>query len=189
MVMPILDLCSGSGEWSRPYREAGYDVIQVDVKDGQDVRLLEVLPYPIRGILAAPPCTHLAGSGARWWEEKGTEALIESLSIVDACLRAVVIYRPKWWALENPVGRLNKYLGEPTYRFHPNDYAGYSEDPESNEYTKYTCLWGSFNVPEPLPGKLRNKDYIHIMPPSDERAALRSVTPDGFAKAFMEANP
>lgn len=55
MVMPILDLCSGSGEWSRPYREAGYDVIQVDVKDGQDVRLLEVLPYPVRGILAAPP--------------------------------------------------------------------------------------------------------------------------------------
>ena len=189
MVLNILDLCSGSGEWSRPYREAGYTVIQVDVKDGQDVRLMKKLPYPIRGILAAPPCTDLAGSGARWWTEKGTEALIESLSIVDACLRAVVIYRPKWWALENPVGRLVHYLGEPKLRFDPNDYAGYSEDPESNEYSKYTCIWGEFNLPEPEPGYMRKKDYIHRMPPSDERATLRSITPDGFAKAFMEANP
>lgn len=189
MVLNILDLCSGSGEWSRPYREAGYTVIQVDVINGQDVRLMEKLPYPIRGILAAPPCTHFSGSGARWWAGKGMDPLIEGLSIVDACLRAVVIYQPKWWALENPVGRLNKYLGEPTYRFDPNDYAGYSNDPESNEYTKYTCLWGKFNIPESLPGLLRNKDYIHRMPPSEERGALRSVTPDGFAKAFKEANP
>ena len=87
MVMPILDLCSGSGEWSRPYQEAGYDVIQVDVRDGQDVRLLEVLPYPVRGILAAPPCTHLAGSGARWWEEKGTEALTAAVEHINGdCL-------------------------------------------------------------------------------------------------------
>lgn len=188
-MLNILDLCSGSGEWSRPYREAGYSVTQVDVKAGQDVRLMKKLPYPIRGILAAPPCTDLAGSGARWWTEKGTEALIESLSIVDACLRAVVIYRPKWWALENPVGRLVHYLGEPRLRFDPNDYAGYSENPESNEYSKYTCIWGEFNLPEPEPGYMRKKDYIHRMPPSDERAAMRSITPDGFAKAFMEANP
>lgn len=150
---------------------------------------MKKLPYPIRGILAAPPCTDLAGSGARWWTEKGTEALIESLSVVDACLRAVVIYRPKWWALENPVGRLVHYLGEPRLRFDPNDYAGYSDNPESNEYSKYTCIWGEFNLPEPEPGYMRKKDYIHRMPPSDERATLRSITPDGFAKAFMEANP
>ena len=189
MVLNILDLCSGSGEWSRPYRESGYNVIQADIKNGTDIRLLKKYPYPIRGILAAPPCTHFSGSGARWWEEKGETALLEALSIVDSCLRAVVIYRPKWWCLENPVGRLTHYLGEPKYRFHPNDYAGYSEDPESNEYTKYTCLWGDFNIPDPSPGELRNKEYIHKMPPSDERSTLRSITPDGFAKAFKEANP
>ena len=189
MVLNVLSLCSGSGEWDRPYREAGYNVIQVDALDGQDVRLLKKLPYPIRGILAGPPCTHFSGSGARWWEGKGTEALIDGLSVVDACLRAVVIYKPKWWCLENPVGRLVHYLGEPRVRFHPNDYAGYSEDPESNEYTKYTCLWGDFTVPEPKLGQLRRKEYIHHMSPGPNRGAKRSVTPDGFARAFMEANP
>lgn len=188
-MLTVLDMCSGSGSWSEPYRKDGYEVIEIDLKHGKDVRLLEKLEYPIRGILAAPPCTHLSGSGARWWDEKGDAALLEALSIVDACLRAVIIYRPKWWCLENPVGRLSKYLGEPVYRFHPNDYAGYSDDPLSNEYQKYTCLWGRFNIPPKKQGKMRNKDYIHMLSPSPERGAIRSVTPDGFARAFKEANP
>jgi hypothetical protein len=61
----ILSLCDYSGSWSKPYRDAGYKVIQVDIKHGQDVRLFE-FPGQVHGILAAPPCTHLASSGARW---------------------------------------------------------------------------------------------------------------------------
>ena len=117
--------------------------------------------------------------------------LADRYIIQDLISYTLIDDRRSGWLLSEEllVGRLSKYLGEPVYRFHPNDYAGYSDDPESNEYTKYTCLWGNFNIPEPRPGKLRNKEYIHRMPPSDERAALRSITPDGFAKAFMEANP
>jgi len=188
-MLTILDLCSGSGGWSRPYREAGYDVIEFDIDQGQDIRLVKKLPYPVRGILAAPPCTHLASSGARWWEEKGDDALLEALSIVDACLRTVLIYNPKWWCLENPVGRLSKYIGPPVYYFHPNDYAEYSDDPVSNEYQKYTCLWGDFKIPPKKPGIMRRKEYIWRLAPSDERGNIRSITPDGFARAFMEANP
>ena len=70
-------------------------------------------------ILAAPPCDHLAGSGARWWAEKGEGALLEALAVVDACLRAVAIYRPRVWALENPSGRLSRYLGPPVGTFNP----------------------------------------------------------------------
>jgi site-specific DNA-cytosine methylase len=189
MVLTILDLCSGSGAWSKPYRDKGYDVIEIDVKDDKDVRLIRKLDYPIKGILSAPPCTHLSGSGARWWKEKGKEALLEALSIVDACLRAVVLYKPKWWCLENPVGRLSRFLGKPNDTFHPNDYALYSDNPFSNEYSKLTCLWGNYVMPEKKPGKMMNKNKIWYISPSDNRGQERSVTPDGFAKAFQIFNP
>lgn len=64
----ILDLCGGTGAWSRPYKEAGYDVRIITLP--QDVRLIEFIANAY-GILAAPPCTDLASSGARWWEQKG----------------------------------------------------------------------------------------------------------------------
>lgn len=181
----ILSLCDYSGEWSRPYKDAGYTVIQVDIKHGQDVRTL-VYPGDVYGILAAPPCTHLAASGARWWKEKGESALLESLAIADACLRFVALCKPKFWALENPVGRLAKYYGPPSFTFNPCDFG----DP----YTKKTLLWGDFTPPlpifvgqqmavEPIDGS-----KMHRLPPSPDRATLRSVTPAGFARAFFTAN-
>lgn len=188
MIKTILDLCGGTGAWSAPYREAGYNVIVIDAKNGQDVRLLKPFPYPVRGILAAPPCTHLAGSGARWWEEKGESALLESLSIVDACLRAVVLCRPNWWALENPVGRLSRYLGPPAITFDPCDFGGWPGG-DGDNYTKKTCLWGDFTPPEIRRIRPTDGSRMHRMPPTDNRWELRSMTPTGFARAFFEANP
>ena len=62
----IYDLYDGSGEFSRPYLEAGYNVVRADIKRGIDVRLLKHFKSEIYGILAGPPCTDLAGfrSGA-----------------------------------------------------------------------------------------------------------------------------
>ena len=178
----ILDLCGGTGAWSKPYKDAGYRVMNITLPE-YDVRLFPSIPLtlPIQGILAAPPCTHLAGSGARWWSEKGERALLESLSIVDACLRIIFVSKPVWWCLENPVGRLPKYLGKPKMYFNPCDYG--------NPWTKKTALWGKFNIPKenqvlPLEGS-----KIHKYPPSEDRARLRSITPSGFARAFFEANP
>jgi hypothetical protein len=178
----VLDLCGGTGAWSSPYRESGYDVRIIDpLADGTDVRLMERLEFPVHGVLAAPPCTHLAGSGARWWEEKGEEALLDALSIVDACLRIVAVHRPEWWCLENPVGRLSRFLGPPRMTFDPCDYG----DP----YTKRTCLWGEFNVPAQSPVPATEGSRMWRLPPSEDRWRLRSETPEGFAKAFFEANP
>ena len=180
-MMTVLSLCDFTGAWSQPYRDAGYDVVQVDLKHGDDVRLHEY-SYPVRGILAAPPCTEFASSGARWWEGKGEDALLEGLAIVDACMRIILVHRPQWWVLENPIGRLKRYLGPPRLVFDPCDYG----DP----YTKRTCLWGDFKAPvmtrqvEPVEGS-----RMHLLPPSPDRAALRSITPAGFAAAFCEANP
>lgn len=180
MCPTVLSLCDYSGEWPRPYAEAGYDVIQVDLDHGQDVRLLELPKVPIHGILAAPPCTMFAASGARW--ERTPEQMIDALSIVDACLRFVVACKPKWWVLENPIGKLVRYLGKPKMYFDPCDYG--------DTYTKRTALWGEFNTALPAaPVLALEGSKMHRLPQTKERARLRSQTPGGFARAFFEANP
>lgn len=191
----ILDLCGGTGSWSRPYREdSRYHVIIVDPYSDLessagltvarvDVRLWEPSFAKVQGILAAPPCTTFAGSGARWWEEKGESDLLEGLSVVDACMRLIGILRPEWWALENPVGRLSRFMGPWSHSFHPWQYG--------DGYQKRTLLWGSFNVP-PFTVTERPPDTdqrIWTMGPSPDRAKMRSMTPQGFARAFYEANP
>jgi hypothetical protein len=174
----ILDLCGGTGAWSKPYREAGYQVETISLP--RDVRLEKrVLSQVVHGILAAPPCNHFSMSGARWWAGKGDAALLEGLSIVDACLRAVMVYKPAWWALENPIGRLIDYLGQPVMTFQPCDFG----DP----YTKQTCLWGSFRYPIMSPVAPTEGSKMHRM--SSTQKEERAVTPAGFARAFFEANP
>lgn len=183
----ILDLCAGTGSWSKPYKDNGYEVIEIDIKNFKDVRLLEKKNIKVTGILAAPPCTHLSGSGARWWKKKGEVALLEALAIVDACLRAVIIYDPSFWCLENPVGRLSRFLGKPKMYFHPYEYAGWADNPGLEAYTKKTCLWGKFEIPEKKPVEPTHQK-IWRMPPSPDRSEKRSITPSGFARAFFKAN-
>ncbi len=182
----ILSLCDHSGSWSAPYLEAGYTVQLVDLKQGEDVRLLQRPAERVHGILAAPPCTVFAASGNRW--PRTDDDMRNGLSVVDACLRIVVACRPDWWALENPRGKLIHYLGEPTFRFHPWQFG----DP----WTKHTCLWGDFVQPEPLfttqravkptMGSLMHSAWGGR---SERTKTLRSLTPAGFSRAFFEANP
>ena len=193
----ILDLCGGTGAWSKPYKNAGYDVRVITLPE-YDVRMypsklkihIARLPKdfdsieqhsPVYGILCAPVCTVFAGSGA--CHRRNDTAMREGLSLVDACLRLVMVLKPKFWALENPVGKLRKWIGPPIMTFTPCDYG----DP----YKKRTLLWGNFNtnlkkkfvmpiIPSPLHQNLGGK--------SAKTKELRSITPAGFAKAFYEAN-
>lgn len=176
----ILDLCGGTGAWSKPYLEHGYDVRNITLPR-HDVRTSTLLYDNVHGVLAAPPCTAFAGSGARWWQEKGEGALLAGLSVVDACMRIILLTDPTWWCLENPVGRLIIYLGKPKMYFHPYEYG----DP----WTKKTCLWGNFNIPKKNPVEPTEGSKMHTLPPSKDRSRLRSITPPRFAKAFFEANP
>jgi site-specific DNA-cytosine methylase len=175
----ILDLCAGTGAWSQPYLEAGYDVRRITLP-GTDVRLYEP-PEKVHGILAGPPCTHFASSGARWWHEKGTQAILDGLCVVDACVRIAWRCRPQWWVLENPVGRLRRWLGSPVCYFDPCDYG----DP----YTKKTALWGTFTMPPRTPVVATEGSKMHTMSKCPERAQIRSITPLGFAQAFFRVNP
>ena len=182
----ILSLCDFSGVWSDPYRDR-YDVVRIDLQHGEDVRLFEHKNHwKVRGILCAPPCDSFAVSGARWWGEKGPHPLLDGLSTVDACLRAVTLYRPAWWALENPVGRLRKYLGPHVMTFNPSDYGGQDGD---DPYTKRTCLWGEFTPPQKNPTFPHEGSKMHRIGPGPERKNIRSRTPQAFAEAFAMANP
>lgn len=189
--MLILDLCGGTGSWSQPYADAGYDVIVVDpVANGQTIReFLDCNPnLEAHGILAAFPCTEFAGSGARWWSSKPPHLLTEAIQIARDCLEAVRRYKPKWWCFENPVGRVPRCipeLGKWKYTFQPTDYG----DP----YSKRTCLWGDFVMPPKMPVE-RHPDpkigqAVWYASPGPERQKLRSITPPGFAKAFFQSNP
>ena len=172
----ILDLCGGTGAWSRPYVEAGYDVRLVDLPN--DVRLLEFIPdMRVYGILAAPPCIIFSYARQRYGLPT-EEEILNALSIVDACLRAVVIYKPKFWALENPRNKLRRYIGNGQMRFKQWYFGDGQEKP--------TCLWGEFNYPKYRIGKRTKPSTFKT---SKQNADTKdAITPPGFAMAFFKAN-
>lgn len=191
----ILDLCGGTGAWSNPYEDAGYTVKIITLPEfnilntrfGADrVSFCDDDSYwcvrfeKVYGILAAPPCTEFASSGARWWKDKSPNKLQDALKIIAACMDIIITANPVFWCLENPIGRLKNVLGQPAMYFNPCDYG----DP----YTKKTALWGNFNKPKKHPIEPIEGSKLHKLPPSKNRQELRSITPAGFAQAFFKAN-
>jgi hypothetical protein len=197
--MRVLSLCDRTGNMVRPWLEAGHEAVTVDLQPAAwehprrqhvegDVRdFFDVCGFDLA--FAFPPCTHLAASGARWFRDKGLRALIDGLEIVEACRARIEATRAPWM-LENPVGSLATYWRQPDHMFHPVHYAGYSDDPAADEYTKKTCLWtgGGFVMPDRKPGEPTLGSLMHRVSPSEDRADIRSATPIGFARAVFLAN-
>jgi len=176
----ILDLCGGTGSWSKPYGEAGYDVRVITLPENDLCNY--VPPDNVYGILFAPPCTVWANSGARWWKDRHPNEIFEASKVLIAGLRIIHKCNPVFHALENPIGRMKHMLGSPQLIFDPCDYG----DP----YTKKTLLWGCFNHPvrspvEPIEG---SKMHLRYGGKSDRTKEARSITPEGFANAFFQAN-
>ena len=174
----ILDLCGGSGAWSFPYKKNGYDVRNITLPD-YDVRLFEYdKDIEVHGILCAPPCTIFSYARQRYGLPTEDE-LISALAVVDACLRIVHAYNPKWWALENPRNKLRRYLGRPRMTFKQWWFGDGQEKP--------TCLYGDFNIPEYNVGKrIKPSTYKTKRQNADVKDG---ITPSGFAQAFYKANP
>ena len=223
----ILSLCSGSGSWEQPYvDDGGYEVIPVTYPE-YDVRLwpsapeeeprgngewIDIAQYKgrVKGILAAPDCTYFSVAGNAW--KRSDEQIMGALSVVDACFRIAYALQPEFFALENPVGKLRKFIGPPVFKFDPFDFG----DP----YAKRTYLWGWFKEPtknpcdpalinefptaynhkgekikgEPMSGlyykwvEEKGGDFTAPSNTDLKRKYRRSMTPQGFAKAFYEAN-
>ena len=192
----ILSLFDRTGQWSQPYEDAGYTVIRLDLdEEGYwpfDINqitaewLFENGLETLHGIIAAPPCTDFAVSGARWFKDKDATGQTEfSLELVRQVLRIVDFAKPDFWVMENPVGRLPSLmpeLGKPHMYFQPNWYG----DP----YTKKTGLWGMFNQNMPqAPVEATEGSRMHKLWGTDpEQKKQRSITPEGFSYAFFMAN-
>ena len=220
----ILDLCGGSGAWSRPYAEAGYDVRVITLPE-YDVKNIypldnhlrfwmgyfmdyDIAYSDIRGVFAAPPCTEFSLAKNNPAYPRNFD---EGMSVVADCLRIIWGIqshgRLAFWVLENPVGLLRRFLGKPAFTFRQWQFGG--------EFDKPTDLWGYFNPPRPTVkvkpsvnlfysehryrsgksiGKLNNFAWHKpsvpewYTGPKLDRAALRAITPDGFAQAFYRAN-
>jgi len=182
----IYSLFDYTGSWSMPYKDNGYRVIMVDIKHGADIRTLEVPKEPVYGVLAAPPCTDFAGSGAQYWNKKDDDGrTLASLELIGAMSRFILATDPVFWAVENPVGRLNRWFSKPIMYFNPCDYG--------DAYTKKTGLWGKFNAPiknpvEPIKVCKQGSWLMKLGGKSERTKTLRSITPPGFAQSFYEAN-
>ena len=183
----ILDLCGGTGAWSKPYKDAGYDVRVITLPE-HDVKLF-IPPDNVYGVLAAPPCTEF--SKAKHFHGKGNYEydFAGGLAIADACVRIIWVCNPNFYAIENPSGYLKRWYKHPTWTFQPYYYG--------DKYQKTTCLWGKFNIPTPqqvhrtdLPkfSMLKSKDIHPEHYGKLTRQVRRSITPPGFSNAFFKAN-
>lgn len=199
MTQPVaIFLCDESGIAAELWEQAGYLCYCVDMKhsirrEQRKGNIIKVWgdvrswypPAEVKGCIrfmgCFPPCTDVAGSGARDFKTKQLPLLCDALTILNACQHAC-----EWagcpYFIENPVGVLSSHFRKPDYFFDPCDYG----DP----YTKKTCLWtgGGFVMPEPNRVEPVMGSMMHTMPPSDERKMLRSKTPRGFARAVFESN-
>ena len=184
----ILDLCGGTGSWSKPYADAGYTVLNVTWPEF-DVRKYNPPPF-VHGILAAPPCTEF--SYAKHFHGKGkySHDFETGLETICACLKIIALANPRWWCMENPRGYLKRWMGEPRVMFEPWQYG--------DNYQKRTCLWGRFTMPSPTVkskpdglvkfSMLKSKDIYPEYYGKLSRTERRAITPPGFAEAFCHAN-
>lgn len=196
----VLSLCDLSGVMVQPWLDAGFPCTIVDLQHTEttteglltrvsaDVTSWLPPPEGYAIVFAFPPCTHLASSGARWFRDKGLSAVIEALSVVEAC-RRICEWSGAPYMIENPVGTLSTYWRDPDHAFDPLDFGAYVLAGEA--YTKRTNLWvgGGFVMPEKRPVPMDDgPNPIHWAPPGPQRANFRSLTPRGFAQAVFEAN-
>lgn len=125
-------------------------------------------------MIAFPPCTHLAVSGARWFKDKPNEqaaAIAFFMSLVNAPIPRI--------AIENPIGIMSRLYAKPDQIIQPWQF-GHGE-------TKATCLWLK-NLPKLVPTNVVEGRVarVHREPPTPDRWKNRSRTYQGIADAMAE---
>ena len=188
--MRVLVACEYSGVVRDAFWDLGHEAWSCDILPSEgtpdrphyqgDVR--DILDHGWDLMIAHPPCTHLAVSGARWFKDKQEEQA-EALEFVRLLLDADI---PKI-ALENPVSIISSHIRKPEQIIQPWMF-GHPE-------TKATCLWLK-GLPKLTPTKdvkaemealpPRERNRIHHLPPGPDRWKERSKTFTGIAEAMAE---
>lgn len=178
--MRVLVACEFSGIVRRAFEAKGHDAWSCDLlpteDDGPHYRgdVLKILDDGWDLMIAHPPCTHLAVSGARWFKDKKKEQE-EALHFVRDLLNAPI---PKI-ALENPISIISSRIRKPNQIIQPWEY-GHGE-------VKATCLWLK-NLPKLKPTKIVDgrEPRVHYASPGPDRWKERSRTLAGIADAMAE---
>lgn len=197
----ILHLCADIGSDTKPWKDAGYNVILV----GKEIGVENYHPPKnVYGVIANPVCTEFStarSDGKARDPEKG-------MQLVRECQRIIAEANPTFWVIENPAtGALRDYFGQPTFWYQPWWYG--------SPWTKKTALWGKFNIPQPKytrwddvpkipelytrPGRGKpslafmhksHKQYIREFDAFEveDDMSFRSLCSQNFAKAFYDAN-
>ena len=190
--MKILVACEESQAVTIELRRLGHEAYSCDIEPcsgghpewhlQQDV--LPLLREKWEMIIAFPPCTDLAVSGAAWFEQKRKDG--RQQRSIDFFMEFAKCDCEKI-AIENPVGIMSRLWKKPDQIIHPWMF-GHAEQ-------KTTCLWlkglqqltETNNVREQMMTLPRNeRERLHYLPPSKDRAKLRSKTFHGVAVAMAE---
>ena len=200
--MRVLVACEFSGIVRDAFAKRGHDAWSCDLlpteRPGNHIQgdVLEILDDGWDLMIAHPPCTHLAVSGAAWFKEKQADGRQDGginffLKMVNANIKRI--------ATENPVGIMSSKFRKPDQIIHPY-YFG-------DEFSKPTCLWLK-NLPRLVHIKTQDMfaESTHVgkgefvttksgrrgakwnwwLPPGPERAKIRSRTFPGIAQAMAE---
>ena len=178
--MKVLVACEYSGRVRDAFLALGHNAMSCDLLPTDslgphyqgDVR--DILSAGWDMMIAHPPCTHLAVSGARWFKDKQQEQA-EALAFVNLLMNAPI---PRI-AIENPISIISSRIRKPDQIIQPWQF-GHGE-------TKATCLWLK-NLPLLTPTNIveGREARIHKMPPSADRWKKRSETYAGIARAMAE---
>lgn len=181
--MRVLVACEFSGVVREAFRKRGHIAWSCDILPAEDGSpwhhqwdILELLSTGKRWdlMIAHPPCTHLAVSGARWFKDKLKEQS-EALDFVRALMNAPI---PRI-CIENPISIISSRIRKPDQIIQPWQF-GHGE-------TKATCLWLK-NLPLLVPTNIveGREARVHKMPPGPDRWKERSRTFTGIAEAMAE---
>jgi hypothetical protein len=207
----LISLFDHSGNASLPYRENGWNIIQVDIKNGVDILTWDYISalrnyttdsdvVPQVGIIAMVPCTAYALCGNKHKETTTRQILFKESQLLVKKTKEIIDYFDftmnilQFWQIENPMSDIHKHnmwLGKIKMQFDPCDFAGYDPIPDNSRYNKRTWLWGRFNIPEKKriePITKENPGWKKLGGKSEKTKELRSITPLGFSYAFYQAN-
>jgi len=176
--MRVLVACEYSGTVRDAFRARGHDAMSCDLlpteRPGPHYQgdVFDIIWDGWDLMIAHPPCTHLAVSGARWWQGKLVEQA-EALAFVRALMAAPI---PRI-AIENPVSKISTAIRKPDQIVQPWQF-GHGE-------TKATCLWLK-GLPKLVPTQVvgGREARIHKMSPGPDRWKERSRTYQGIADAM-----
>jgi hypothetical protein len=180
--MKVLVACEYSGRVRDAFAALGHDAMSCDLLPSDALGkhyqgdVFDIIYDGWDLMIAHPPCTHLAVSGARHFAAKQAsgvqqEALVFVQRLLDASIPKI--------ALENPISIISSRIRKPNQIIQPWQF-GHGE-------TKATCLWlKGLSLLKPTNIVEGREPKIHKMPPSTDRWKLRSTTYQGIADAMAQ---